>query len=198
MTDIDQLTSTETLSAVIARSGHCPIVFTTGYTCRRAFAIGDAPNHFYMVGSMGLACAIGCGLALARADVTVVVVDGDGSLLMNPANSFFLGAYGLDNVHHLVLDNGAYASTGNQPTNSGSVRFPVLADALGYRDIATVTDAGELTERLTKINDTPGRGAAFTYCPVADDGVPGGRIDISLPDLATRMTSWLGSSARRP
>ncbi len=60
-----------------------PLIHANGYICRESFSLGDRPQNFYMIGSMGLAPAIGLGLALARPRAPVVVADGDGNLLMN-------------------------------------------------------------------------------------------------------------------
>src|SRR6478752_2745427 len=99
------------LQAIIDKTAEVPVVFTTGYTCRDAYTIEDRDNHFYMVGSMGMASAIGIGLALDQ-EQPVVVVDGDGALLMNPSNLFLSVSLKLKNLIHIVLDNGSYESTG--------------------------------------------------------------------------------------
>jgi sulfopyruvate decarboxylase subunit beta len=72
----------DVLRMVIRLAAHTPVVFTTGYTSREAHYLADRPNHFYMTGSMGMAGAIGMGIA-ASTYTPVVVVDGDGALLMN-------------------------------------------------------------------------------------------------------------------
>ncbi|WUI04133.1 thiamine pyrophosphate-dependent enzyme [Spirillospora sp. NBC_00431] len=191
------MNSTEALEALIKCSGHQPVVFTTGYTCRRAYALHDAPNHFYMTGSMGLAGAIGTGLALADPATPVLVVDGDGSLLMNPANSLLATAYDVHNLHHVVLDNGRNESTGGQPTVAAGVRFPHLASGLGYRDARTVNDVHELAGRLGELTRDGGRGPTFTHCPVTDAGAhPGERVDIPLPEISQRLADWLAQHRR--
>ena len=108
------------------------VIATTGYTGRELFAIADRPNHLYMVGSMGCASAFGLGLALARPDLQVVVVDGDGAALMRMGNFATLGSYGGGNLTHLLLDNEAHDSTGAQATVSANVRFADIAAACGY------------------------------------------------------------------
>ena len=67
------------------------IVATTGYTGRELYSIDDRPNHLYMVGSMGCASSLGLGLALARPDLRVVVIDGDGAALMRMGASRLWG-----------------------------------------------------------------------------------------------------------
>jgi phosphonopyruvate decarboxylase len=108
------------------------IVATTGYTGRELFALADRPNHLYMVGSMGCASSLGLGLALARPDLEVVVIDGDGAALMRLGNFATIGAYARSNLIHLVLDNEAHDSTGAQATVSAGISFARIAQACGY------------------------------------------------------------------
>jgi phosphonopyruvate decarboxylase len=108
------------------------IMATTGFTGRELYAIDDRPNHLYMVGSMGCASSLGLGLALARPDLRVVVIDGDGAALMRMGAFATLGALGPPNLVHLVLDNGVHDSTGGQATVSPRVSFAEVAAACGY------------------------------------------------------------------
>jgi hypothetical protein len=59
------------------------VIHANGYMCRESFSLGDRPENFYMIGSMGLASAIGLGFSLTNTDTPTVVLDGDGNLLMN-------------------------------------------------------------------------------------------------------------------
>ncbi|MDQ3776219.1 MAG: phosphonopyruvate decarboxylase [Pseudomonadota bacterium] len=123
----------EVLSQVLA---HAPenavLIATTGYTGRELYALADRPNHLYMVGSMGCASSLGLGLALARPDLHVVVLDGDGAALMRMGNLATVGAYGGANLIHLVLDNEAHDSTGAQSTVSAGIDFAGIAVSCGY------------------------------------------------------------------
>ena len=73
----------------------------TGYTGRELYAVADRANHLYMVGSMGCAPSLGLGLALARPDLEVIVVDGDGAALMRMGNLATVGSYAPRNFRHL-------------------------------------------------------------------------------------------------
>jgi phosphonopyruvate decarboxylase len=108
------------------------VVATTGYTGRELFALSDRPNQLYMVGSMGCAASLGLGLSLARPDLRVVVIDGDGAALMRMGNFATIGAYGGANLVHIVLDNEAHDSTGAQATVAATVSFTGVAAACGY------------------------------------------------------------------
>jgi phosphonopyruvate decarboxylase len=85
-----------------------------------------------MVGSMGCASSLGLGLSLARPDLTVLVIDGDGAALMRLGNFATIGTYARSNLIHLVLDNEAHDSTGAQATVSAGVSFARIAQACGY------------------------------------------------------------------
>lgn len=116
------------------------LITTTGYTGRELFAIADRLNHLYMVGSMGCAPSLALGLALARPDLRVVVIDGDGAALMRMGNIATVGAYGGNNFTHILLDNEAHESTGGQETVSPNVLFARIAEACGYPAVAEGDD----------------------------------------------------------
>src|SRR5262249_13801042 len=106
------------------------VVATTGFTGRELGEVEDLPNHFYMVGSMGCASSLGLGLALSRPDRKVVVVDGDGAMLMRMGNLPTIAYYQPDNFFHLLLDNNSHDSTGGQLTVSHIIDFIGLSSAL--------------------------------------------------------------------
>jgi phosphonopyruvate decarboxylase len=121
-----------------------PLIHANGYVCRESYAISDRQQNFYMLGSMGLASAIGLGLALARSDLRPVIFDGDGNLLMNLGILPMVGALEPRNFVHLVFDNEVYGSTGNQLSVSRQVRLDHLAAASGYRTARAVTTPAEI------------------------------------------------------
>jgi phosphonopyruvate decarboxylase len=106
-------------------------LFTTGMIGREAFSCRERRADFYMIGSMGLASAVGLGIAL-NTSRRVFVFDGDGSLLMDMGTMAMIGAEKPGNFYHVVLDNGVYQSTGGQPTRSGSIDLCGVARAAGY------------------------------------------------------------------
>jgi phosphonopyruvate decarboxylase len=125
------------------------LVFTTtGYISRELYGQADAPANFYMQGSMGHALALGLGAALSEKDRRVVVVDGDGAVLMHQGTCVTVGALGPRNLSHIVLDNGSYESTGGQPTTSGRVDWLKLGAAAGYRTAAICASAEALRGAL--------------------------------------------------
>ena len=128
------LTRADVLRQVVERTpeSETAIIATTGFTGRELYALDDRPNQFYMVGSMGCAASLGLGLSLARPDLRVVVVDGDGAMLMRMGSFATIGAYGKSNLIHLLLDNEVHESTGAQATVSAGVSFARVAEACGY------------------------------------------------------------------
>jgi phosphonopyruvate decarboxylase len=99
------------------------VIATTGMTSRELYVVRDRPENFYMCGSMGCALGIGLGVALARPDRRVVVLDGDGAALMSLGSLALARHLRLPNLEHIILDNGTYASTGDQPTCSAAVNI---------------------------------------------------------------------------
>jgi sulfopyruvate decarboxylase subunit beta len=107
------------------------IVCNIGFPTRELYEINDRNENFYMIGSMGLASSIGFGLALARPDKDVVVIDGDGSLLMNMGSLVTIFANNPRNLTWIVIDNGAYGSTGNQDTYAQKIDLVEIAKSVG-------------------------------------------------------------------
>ncbi len=139
----ERLIRTEALNLILENlHGNEAIIATTGKTGRELFTIADRPNHLYVVGGMGAASAIGLGLAHAKPDQPVVVIDGDGAALMKLGAMATVGFHQPKNLLHIILDNEQHDSTGGQQTSSGVVRFADVAAATNYRN-AWSADAGE-------------------------------------------------------
>jgi len=128
---------------------------TTGYTSRESFTVEDSPD-FYMVGSMGLISAIGCGVALSREGARIAVLDGDGAILMHLGLVPFIGSRQPKNLFHFILDNQVYASTQGQPTVATSTQFDRIALSSGYRHAYKVSSGPELRGLLESVKDSEG------------------------------------------
>jgi sulfopyruvate decarboxylase subunit beta len=138
--------------------GHV-VVSNLGWPSKELFAIRHQPSNFYMLGSMGMATPIGLGLALTSSK-EVVVIDGDGSLLMNPGTLATAASVAPRNLTIIAIDNGAYGSTGNQPTLAGTcVDLEHVAQGFGIRNTTTV--AGE--QQLIDVMKKPHTGPAFIH-----------------------------------
>jgi phosphonopyruvate decarboxylase len=126
------------------------VVATTGKLSRELYELddreGDKRNRFYMVGSMGCAAGFGLGIARARPARKVLVLDGDGALLMKLGTLATIGFSAPSNYHHITFDNGAHDSTGGQPTPSPAVDFALAALACGYKHAETVASQAALRE----------------------------------------------------
>jgi phosphonopyruvate decarboxylase len=185
-------TRREMLEAVHSATGARDVlVATTGYTGRELFDVGDRDNHLYMVGSMGCAPSFGLGLAAARPDRRVVVLDGDGAALMRMGAQATLGFERPPNLVHLLIDNGVHESTGGQATVSRSVDFCAIAAGCGYPRVSRVSSPRELAEILEEEADT----LHFVHVPT----VPGTPRPLPRPTLqpdavARRLRSHLGAT----
>lgn len=111
------------------------VIATTGKTGRELYEVGDLKNQFYMVGSMGCALAFGLGIALVKPKLKVVVIDGDGALLMRTGTMATVGAYRPNNLVHILIDNEAHDSTGGQGTVTGGISFGAVALGFGYEQV---------------------------------------------------------------
>jgi phosphonopyruvate decarboxylase len=177
------------LAAVLESAGpDDALVATTGYTGRELFALQDKPSNFYMVGSMGCASSLGLGIALARPERRVIVIDGDGALIMRLGALTSIGVCQPANLVHLVVDNGLHESTGGQATASPGIDFCAIAAACGYPASMTVDNPTDLAQLL----DSPSSGPVFVRVPV-QPGVPDDlpRPDISPQDVAARFRGFL-------
>lgn len=168
------------------------VVATTGYTARELYACEDRANQLYVVGSMGCASSVALGLALARPDRRVVVVDGDGAMLMRLGALPILAYVRPANLVHILLDNEAYESTGGQATVSHAVDLARVAEACGYENVVRITTAEEL-EHLLK---APRAGLRFIALKIRS-GVAAElpRPTVTPAQVARRLMQTLGSPA---
>lgn len=191
----ERVSRSDALRRVVASTSetNSVVVASTGYTGRELFALDDRKNHFYMVGSMGCASALGLGLSLARPDLRVVVVDGDGSALMRMGNFATLGYYAGANLVHLVLDNEVHDSTGGQATVSAGISFAGVASACGYAAAMEGDDPGMLDEVLG-LKDAGGAVLGHLKIrPGAPTGLP--RPSMSPTEVCGRLMAHIGPAA---
>lgn len=173
------------IAAAVKELGDEPVIHANGYICRESCAIDDRPQNFYMIGSMGMASAIGLGLALARPASACVVFDGDGNLLMSLGTLAMVGSLGPRNFVHLVFDNEVYGSTGGQRSPSREVRLDWLARDAGYRTAMAVTTADEtaLAVRAARAAEGP----HFILAKVTAADTPAPRIPHSPEAIRDRF-----------
>lgn len=119
-------------------------------------------------GAMGKASSVALGIALAQPGRKVLVIDGDGSMLMNLGTLVTVAGKSPENLYHFMLDNGMYAVTGGQPTpNAGGYSFPELAKTAGY---AATFEFDDLEELATGIDEVfSARGPVFVNIKTVPD-----------------------------
>jgi phosphonopyruvate decarboxylase len=165
------------------------VVSTTGKTSRELHDLADREQHFYVVGAMGSASAVGLGVALHTAR-PVVVVDGDGAVLMRMGSLAAVAVHGPPNLVHVVLDNGVHDSTGGQRTLSGAVDLPVVAAACGY---ARVDSCSRLTDFAAALAGAlRASGPSLVHLRIQPGSPPGlGRPDVGPAEVARRFRAFV-------
>lgn len=155
----------DALGAIYSQLERCVVVTIMGAVAAEVQALGHRPNFFYLQHAMGLASSIGLGIALARPTLPVVVLDGDGSILMNLGSLTTLARYRPPNLTHVVFDNESLLSVGGFPTATATGSdIAGIAAAAGIPRTATVRtveafanaftaarDANELTTIVAKV-----------------------------------------------
>ncbi|MCF2905419.1 sulfopyruvate decarboxylase subunit beta [Octadecabacter sp. CECT 8868] len=135
------------------------VVCNIGIPSQELHAIDDQPTNFYMLGTMGLASSIGFGLALAQ-DKLVISIDGDGSVLTNLGTLPTIGNNMPSNYILMIIDNGSYGSTGDQPTYAGMrTDLAAMAKAAGCENVIEVQDV-DTGAKLQEVIDS-GKGTVM-------------------------------------
>jgi phosphonopyruvate decarboxylase len=166
---------------------------------RRAGATRDLPAH----GFMGGASTLGLGIQLARPDVPVWVLDGDGSLAMQLGSLLTIADARPRRFLHVVLHNGVYATSGGQPlVGEGRVSFAELARGAGYAAARCFRDVSEFDAELDELLRTPGPVLLELICdplrdPVVATNVNDSELKRRLRRLAGRARRALLSRKRR-
>ncbi|MBI3401157.1 MAG: thiamine pyrophosphate-binding protein [Acidobacteria bacterium] len=136
----------DALTAVYSRLQDRIVVTIMGAVAAELQSIGHRPNFFYLQHAMGLASSMGLGIALCRPDRQVIVLDGDGSLLMNLGGLTTLARYRPRNLVHVVFDNESLLSVGGFPTaTSTGSDLAAIAKAAGVPRTATARTLDEFT-----------------------------------------------------
>lgn len=159
------LSREQAIEVIIDKLGKYDVaVGTTGFPSRELYEMRikkgqSIQQDFYCVGSMGHASSIAMGIALAKPSKKVYCFDGDGAFLMHMGAAAQIGARNVANFRHILLNNGSHDSVGGQPTIGFDVNFPMVAEACGYKYVASVTTPEEINaafQAMEKVN-----GAAF-------------------------------------
>ena len=128
----------EVIESILAKRGDALVVTGLGSSCYDC-GVHDHPNTFYLWGAMGAAAMVGLGLALAQPKRRVVVITGDGEMLMGLGAFATIGAHKPANLSIVVIDNELYSETGMQPTHTArGVNLAGIAKASGFAVAETV------------------------------------------------------------
>ena len=154
----------------------------------------EIPDHLDIVGCMGSASAIGLGIALARPERKVIVVDGDGSLLMQLGSLVTIAGSAPPNLYHFVFENGVYETSGSQPLPAeGRFDLVQMARAAGYADSLRFEDPAEFAAVLPRVLHQ--RGPLFVSVRTEpEDGYrvrssAGTRLDAQMHALRNRLAA---------
>jgi thiamine pyrophosphate-dependent acetolactate synthase large subunit-like protein len=134
-----------------------PIIASLGNAKFDLFAAKDRPQNFYMWNSMGLASSMGLGLAMARPHQKVIVLDGDGALLMNLNSLATEATRAPENLVHIVWDNRQFEMTGGQPTHTAfRTDLARVAHGAGLDKVETVETQAAFERLFTQAMREPG------------------------------------------
>lgn len=173
-----------------------PVVTIMGACAQELYDLGHRENFFYLQHAMGLASSIGIGLAVHRPEETVVVLDGDGSVLMNLGTFATLARYAPPNLVHVVFDNGSLLSTGGfeSHTTRGVTDLAGIARAAGVEHVADTDDLMAFGEAVI---DAFGReGPSVIVARVKAVGPDDYGMDLHLPENAFRFARYLSDRKR--
>ena len=125
------------------------VVTIMGAVAAELYTIGHRPNFFYLEHAMGLASSMGLGIALAMPQHKVIVIDGDGSLLMNLGTLSTMARYKPGNLLHIVFDNESLLSVGGFPTATATgTNLVGIARASGVPSVMEASTLESLSQRV--------------------------------------------------
>jgi len=168
-----------------------PVVTIMGACAQELYDLGHRDNFFYLQHAMGLASSIGLGLALHLPHERVVVLDGDGSVLMNLGTLATLARYRPRNLVHVIFDNGSLLSTGgyDSHTASGMTDLAAMARAAGIEHVASVDSVMTFGEAAIEAFARPD--LSVIVARVAAVGPNHYGMDLHLPENAFRFKRWI-------
>ena len=169
----------EVVKAILDKRGDALVVTGLGSSCYDC-GVHDHLNTFYLWGAMGAAAMIGLGLALAQPKRRVVVITGDGEMLMGLGSFATIGAHKPANLSIVVIDNELYSETGMQPTHTArGVSLSGIAKAAGFAVAETIYTEEEMERAVSAIHS--GASPAFLDIKVNNKRYP---LSIRLRDGA--------------
>lgn len=127
------------------------LILANGRIVRETLHLIDRERNFYMLLSMGHASSIGLGLAMSKPKLKIIIIDGDGNLLMNFGILAMIGKLKPKNLMHIVIDNSAYGTTGGQRTVSSRMLFRDVALSCGYVNALIAKSHQDFDKKFAKL-----------------------------------------------
>ena len=187
-----RLEATRIVVEALADAPATPIIASLGHPAYDLFAAGDRPANFYTWGSMGLASSMGLGLALARPDVPVFVLDGDGSLLMNLGSLATIGWARPARLVLIVWDNELYGTTGGQDTATAhGADLEAAARAMKIDRTVTVRSLEDLRRAVVRAAAEPG---PWVIVAKVGESRPGVKPSLDYVAIKERFMAAIGSA----
>jgi thiamine pyrophosphate-dependent acetolactate synthase large subunit-like protein len=185
------LERSEAVPALIGRHQDFLIITGLGGTASDVGAVtGDAAHVYSLAGAMGAACMMGLGLALARPDKRVLVVTGDGELLMNVGALATIAVVDPANLAILCVDNGHYGETGWQKSHTSlGVDLEKIAVGCGIKHTRTVAAASDIAAGARLLRE--GNGASFVCLRVKPTEPPAFKRNFDASLLRDRFRAAL-------
>lgn len=183
----------DALKSIYSRLEDRVVVTIMGAVAAELQSIGHRSNFFYLQHAMGLASSMGLGIALARPDTQVVVLDGDGSVLMNLGGLTTLARYRPRNLVHVIFDNESLLSVGGFPTaTSTGSDLAAIAAAAGIPRTTTVRTLDAFT---TAFDEALAAGDLTTMVAKVEAVGPSGYVtDLSLLENRFQFQRYLAST----
>jgi sulfopyruvate decarboxylase subunit beta len=187
----------DALKAVYDRLQDRVVITIMGAVAAELQAVGHRPNFFYLQHAMGLASSMGLGVALTRPELSVVVFDGDGSILMNLGGLTTLARYRPKNLVHVVFDNESLLSVGGFPTaTSTGSDIAGMAAAAGVPRTSTVRTIDEF---VAAFDDALAARELTTIVAKVDAKGPAGFVtDLALLENRFEFQRWLKKAGATP
>jgi sulfopyruvate decarboxylase subunit beta len=173
------------------------VVTIMGACAQELYDLGHRENFFYLEHAMGLASSIGLGLALNLPHERVLVLDGDGSVLMNLGTLATLARYRPKNLVHIIFDNGSLLSTGGfaSHTTSGITDLAAIARGAGIEHVASVSTFYDFMEAVAEAFDR--HDLSVIVAKVEATGPDHFGMDLKLPENAFRFERFIRERKRQ-
>ena len=173
------------------------VVTIMGACAQELYDLGDKDNFFYLQHAMGLASSVGLGLAMHLPAERIVVLDGDGSVLMNLGTLATIARYRPGNLVHIIFDNGSLLSTGgfDSHTTSGITDLAAIAKGAGLEHVSAVDSVMDFGEAV--IDAFKADHLSVIVAKVAAVGPNHYGMDLHLPENAFRFKRLIGERKKK-